>query len=150
MEKIMLKVFLGFVLLFGAAVHAQDKLEVLETKDPMIEALQRLRSASSSGIDRSNLYGGGGDRSVPGTKMKVSGYRVQIYSGNNRNDAYSAQSKFKRIYPNINTYVSYSQPNYRVKAGDFTSKAQAQGLMEELKKNFNSVFIFNEEVTIEY
>lgn len=149
MKRIMLKVFLSFVFLFGALVHAQDKLEVLETKDPMIEALQRLRSASS-GIDRGHSQGEAGDRSMPGTKVKVSGYRVQIYSGNNRTDAYAAQSRFKQIYPNLNSYVSYSQPNYRVKVGDFASKGQAQSLMQELKKNFNSVFIFNEEVTIEY
>ncbi|WP_028296256.1 SPOR domain-containing protein [Olivibacter sitiensis] len=146
MEKLLVLVTtaLFLVLSMGYSLYAQEKMEVLESKDPMIETLQRLRSASNGAIRPD------GGAPTSGTKTKVSGYRVQIYSGNSRNDAYAAQSRFKRMYPHINTYLGYSQPNYRLKVGDFTNKSQAQSLMEELRKNFSSVFIFNEEVTIEY
>lgn len=147
-NKLLKYLFVGALSFGGFAIsaHAQDRMEVLEQKDPMIETLQKLRAASAG--PRANT--GGNQPAGGGASTKVSGFRVQIYSGNNRNDAYSAQARFRRIYPNINTYLSYTQPNYRVKVGDFAQRAQAQSLMQELKKNFDSVFIFNEEVTIEY
>lgn len=82
-----------------------------------------------------------------GEKGTVLGFRVQIYTGTSRSGAYAAQSEFQKLYPHINTYVSYTQPNYRVKVGDFRSRSDAQSMMNALRKRFN-VFLFTEEVNV--
>ena len=85
-----------------------------------------------------------------GTKGTVLGFRVQIYTGPSRSEAYAAQSKFQRMYSAVSTYVSYTQPNYRVKVGDFRSRSEAQALMRELRKDFTAVFLFTEQVNVIY
>lgn len=140
---------LNFVVLFltGLIVHAQEREGLLEeNKSPLIEALQKEREAM---FKAGELYG---ERDIvtegEGEKRTAPGYRVQIYAGSSRSDAYAEQARFKKVFKDINTYVSYEQPNYRVKVGDFTSRNQAQALMQELKKKFSTVFIFSEQVTI--
>lgn len=132
--------------------YAQDDKGLIEEyKSPLIERLQKERMLLTT---NPNYAGEASNKpGVPlktGRKVTGRGYRVQIFSGSNRNDAYSAQAKFKQIYKDINTYLSYEQPNYRVKVGDFTSQSQAQALMNQLKRDFNTVFIFTETIQIEY
>ncbi len=140
-----LVVFLGFFL----SSRAQEGDErVLENKSPLIEALQKERAslARSGGLSRPATEG---ERSPNGERRSVPGFRVQIYSGPSREEAYAAQARFRRVFKDLGTYVSYEQPNYRVKVGDFTSRSEAQALSSELKKKFNSVFIFSETVNLE-
>jgi hypothetical protein len=67
-----------------------------------------------------------------------------VFFGTNRKEAYNEQARFKSIYPELTTYLSYTQPNYRVKVGDFRTRAEAQKLMTELRPVFPTLFIFNE------
>lgn len=142
-----------FFCLSVPGVHAQDKKGLLEEhKSTMIERLQQERMLFGN-VETAREEGEEIKPGVPlktGQKVTASGYRVQIYSGANRTDAYAAQAKFKQIYKDLNTYVGYEQPNYRVKVGDFTNRNHAQALMNQLKKSFNSVFIFTETVNLEY
>ena len=86
----------------------------------------------------------------PGTKGTALGFRVQIYTGPSRNEAYAVQARFQRMHSDISTYISYTQPNYRVKVGDFRSRSEAQALMRELRKDFTAVFLFTEQVNVIY
>jgi len=143
----LLTVFFG---LTSTVVCAQKQKGVVEEyKSPLIERLQqeRMLLGSTLGTKEANKPG------VPlktGRKVTGRGYRVQIYSGTERSNAYAAQAKFKQIYKDLSTYISYEQPNYRVKVGDFTNRTHAQALMNQLKKDFNAVFIFTETINIEY
>lgn len=151
------KFFVRFLLLIGlisvsfvSRVSAQQYGVVEEHKSALIERLQKER------VLLGNNVGSSGEANKPGVPLKTGrkvtarGYRVQIYSGSSRTDAYSAQAKFKQTYKDLNTYVSYEQPNYRVKVGDFTSRNEAQALMNQLKRDYGAVFIFTETITIEY
>jgi cell division protein FtsN len=133
--------FLSGILASSSLAQQPGRIE--EQKDPLIESLQRLRAA----------YQGTGS-TLPGEKkgMKTTarGFRVQIYSGADRNQAYAEQARFKRTFPDLETYISYEEPNYRVKVGDFTSRSEAQEIMRALKKNFTSVFLFSETINVEY
>ncbi len=147
-------IFKSFLFFFyTGTVAAQDSKGVVEEhKSALIERLQKERmslgtSATMAPNDEASKPG------VPlktGKKVTARGYRVQIYSGSNRNDAYDAQARFKQVYKDLNTYVGYEQPNYRVKVGDFRSRSQAQALANQLKRDFNAVFIFNETINVEY
>lgn len=138
----------GF-LLFSLQAFSQEKQGNLEIiKDPLIERLQQSRIAfhTAAAVESSNP-----ESSKPkGTRGTALGFRVQIYSGPSRNEAYAAQARFQQQYQDIASYVSYTQPNYRVKVGDFRSRSEAQAFMREVRKSFPTVFLFTEQVVVYY
>lgn len=77
---------------------------------------------------------------VSGT-TKVAGYRVQVFSDNNARSAKSeARSKAQAISEEtkLRTYVVYQSPFWRLKVGDFTTKAEADNAADLIKKKFPS------------
>jgi len=113
---------------------AQNDAKVTVVKDPLIDSLIARRIALTKGISKD------------GTFLTVYGFRVQIYYGPDRKEAYNEQAKFKSYYPEYETYLSYLQPNYSVKVGDFISKSEAQILLNNLRSTFPTVFIFNQPI----
>ena len=81
-----------------------------------------------------------------GKRVRVRGFRVQIFSGSSRSDAYAVESKFQSSYKDIASYVTYEEPNYRVKVGDFRSRSEATSFMRELRSQYSNVFVFTEDV----
>lgn len=116
-------------------VSAQDKGKVTVFKDPQIDSLIAKRQELTSG-----KRGGSGVSSY--------GFRVQIFLGSDRQEAYSEQSKFKSRYPNVTSYISYTQPNYRLRVGDFRTRLEAEKFMNELKSYYSSMFIFSETINL--
>ena len=107
---------------------AQTRGTVEVVKDPLIDTLiaKRPTLIKVSPVNEEN---------------SSSGYRVQIFFGSNRQAAYAAQAKFMDEYPEYRTYISYNDPNFRVQAGDFHTRLEAQKLMSELTQSFTSLFI---------
>lgn len=138
-----------FLVLFAClSASAQRKGQVVVIKDPLIEALQEFRHGT-----RITARTGSGNASQPvdkstATRTTQRGFRVQIYSGSSRTDAYAEQARFQRLYRDIDTYVSYEEPNYRVKVGDFRGRNEATRLMQSLRGQFNNVFIFTEDIFV--
>ena len=104
----------------------RGKVEVI--KDPRVDTL----------INR-KLNGGPGG-------LSSSGYRVQVYNGADRNAAYKAQAKFQQNYPDIRTYVTYNEPNFKVRVGDFRTRLEATKMEAQLKPWFPLMFIIAEKI----
>ncbi|MBM3402582.1 MAG: SPOR domain-containing protein [Bacteroidetes bacterium] len=130
------KSLIGFILIMGVhGLKAQEKGKVMVIKDPKIDSLiSRRLELSRAGL--------------AGNTVTLSGFRVQIFSGLDRQQAYAEQVKFKTQFPGINTYISYVQPNYRLRVGDFRTRLEAEKLMNELKKLYPSMFIFSEMIIL--
>ncbi len=126
--------FTILISLLAAGAFAQDAGKVTVVKDPLIDSLIARRIALNKGVTKD------------GTPIVVFGYRVQVFFGNDRKEAYNEQARFNSIYPEYATYISYTQPNYRVKVGDFRTRAEAQRLITELRPQFPTLFIFNEQI----
>lgn len=124
---------------------AQQKGKVEIVADPLIELMQRSRVGT--GITASSTVRPPVDKKNA-TRTTARGFRVQIYSGPSRSEAYAEQARFKQLYKDIDTYVTYEEPNYRVKVGDFKSRSDAQSLMQGLRKQFSNVFVFTEEIYV--
>lgn len=135
-----------FLFVASLSAQAQRKGQVVVIKDPRIEALQELRFGSR--IDAGSTSHAQPVDKTTATRTTQRGFRVQIYSGPNRNEAYAEQARFQRLYRDIDTYVSYEEPNYRVKVGDFRGRTGATRLMQSLKGQFNNVFIFTEDIYV--
>lgn len=141
-------VFLGlsFLLLFSYAMGQKKEGNLEIVKDPLIDLLQESRIVFNSTPDEGNSA----NKNEKGTKGTALGFRIQIYSGPSRNEAYAIQSRFQQQYEDISTYVSYTQPNYRVKVGDFRSRSEAQAFMREVRKDFPTLFLFTEQINVYY
>lgn len=76
------------------------------------------------------------------------GYRVQIYYGSDRNEARARKLDFMRRYPEIQTYMSYVQPQYRVKVGNFASREDALDIYNQAIAIYGAAMIVPDIVTI--
>jgi hypothetical protein len=110
-------VFAACFFILNASAQTPGKVEVI--KDPLIDSLIAKR-----GIINNRSSGAG------------PGFQVQIYLGSDRQEAYDAQNRFRSLYPGVETYISYTQPNYKVQVGDFRNRMEAQKLVNDLKQYF--------------
>lgn len=79
----------------------------------------------------------------------INGFRIQIYVGNIRQDADNAKSYIYRVFPELVPYMSYAQPTYRVKAGDFMYRGDAQTYLDQIRDQYSSAVILPERVEIQ-
>ena len=63
------------------------------------------------------------------------GYRIQIYQGSVRKEATEAKTRFLNLFPEVNTYINYSPPNFKIRVGDYRYKFEAISLKKEMEKN---------------
>ena len=68
-------------------------------------------------------------------------YKVQIYSGN-RSSAESAQREFNNSFTDWKATIQYETPNFKIWAGNFTTRLEADRALKKIKNKFNSAFIF--------
>lgn len=117
--------------LIGQNSLAQNPGKVEVIKDPKIDSLiaRRLELSRSGAIS-------------------VNGFRVQIFSGTSRQEAYDQQARFQTLYPGVRTYISYEQPNYKVRVGDFRTRLEAEKLMNKLRRFYPALFIFSERINL--
>jgi SPOR domain len=76
------------------------------------------------------------------------GYRIQVFSGNNKADFESAKSYLYRNFSELELYESYSQPTYKIKVGDFVSMDEAAKYQTNLKTKFSTVRIISDKINI--
>lgn len=105
----------------GVTLHADPRLDVL---------LKKYRNVQL-GVIRSGQ-----------------GYRVQIYNGNDRVKANDIRVDFIRRFPGIRTYLTYVQPQFRVKVGDFRTRADAQQLYDQVTAVYTPCMIVPDIVVI--
>lgn len=77
-------------------------------------------------------------------KFKKNGYRIQIFfdSGNNsKNGAYKAKTDFLMQHPNVETYVIFESPFYKVRIGNFRSRLEAQSFLNNISSQYSNAFI---------
>jgi len=73
----------------------------------------------------------------------VSGYRVQIFfeSGNfSKDSAVKTAEEFNESFPEIRYYLSFNEPYYRIRVGDFRTLIEATGFLAKLIHTYPSAF----------
>lgn len=68
------------------------------------------------------------------------GYTVQLYYGE-LNQANDILKKYKNNYANWPASLEYETPNYKVWAGNFSSRIEAERALIQIQKKFSSAFI---------
>jgi hypothetical protein len=128
--RMMKKIHLSFVfLLFVKLAVAQTKGQTSDVKNTRMDSLTKISSVAK-------------------TLATEMGYRVQVFYGLDRREAFNEQNRFKSLYPNLRSYITYKEPNYYLRVGDFKTRLEAQDLLTELRPNFPTLFIFREKINL--
>lgn len=121
------KVFITSLLLafFAVKSFAQNASLIVNT-DPRITQLLELKKD----LEKEN---------------KLSdGHTIQLYYGE-LDKANQILRKYKGIYSNWPASIEYETPNYKVWAGNFASRIEAERALIEIQKSFSSAFILKPE-----
>ena len=76
------------------------------------------------------------------------GFRVQIYSGNDRKLATLRKVDFIRRFPGVRSYLTYIAPTFRVKVGDYRDRKAAQAMYQQVSKLYNPCMVVNDIIVI--
>jgi hypothetical protein len=82
------------------------------------------------------------------TNQSMHGYRIQIYFGGVRQKASDVKLEFNSKYPDIPAYITYQQPNFKVRIGDYRSRFEAQKFLKEIDGRFPTSFIVPDDVKL--
>lgn len=86
--------------------------------------------------------------------IKSSGYRIQVYAGNNtreaKNEAHAVSARIKEHFPELTVYTFFNPPRWLCRAGDFRSIEEADAMMRQLRATgvFKEVSIVKEQINI--
>jgi hypothetical protein len=128
--------FLLFFVLFSFRLHAQDittynaDSSLIITKDARFDELVNKQK-------QQNL-----------SNQTIHGYRIQIYFGGVRQKASEVKLEFNSRYPDIQAYITYQQPNFKVRIGDFRSRFEAQKFLKDIDGMFPTSFIVPDDVKL--
>ncbi len=72
-------------------------------------------------------------------------YTIQLYNGTLEKSK-NVIKKFKKIFPNEKTSLSFETPNYKVQFGNYKFKIIGLKKLHDLKKYFPSAFLLKKEL----
>ncbi len=72
-----------------------------------------------------------------GTKVRINGYRIQVYVGGNSRDAHAKalqmEGEVRAYFPDIPTYTRFISPRWICHVGDFRNNEEAVQFLTELR-----------------
>ena len=142
----MLKISLSvFILFFAITSFAQtdttgivpvDSNSVVVHKDPRVDLLIKKQATINEVTSRDG-------------RRTDKGFRLMIISTNNRDEALAAKTKIYTYFPELKAYLWYQSPYFRVKAGNFKDRKDAESYQKRLNTYFpNGVFIMKDVIEV--
>jgi hypothetical protein len=81
------------------------------------------------------------------TRKFIDGYTIQIYSGQNREEAMNTKKKLA-AEPSLNGLLEYNQPKFRVRVGNYYSRLESQRDLLRLKRLFPNAILVPEKILV--
>ena len=83
-------------------------------------------------------------RSLYNIDSSFSGYRIHIFMeiGNEAlKNAEQMKKRFENAFPDIPIYLTYVEPYFRLRAGDFRNRVEAEQCLRRIKPKFKEAFV---------
>ena len=80
---------------------------------------------------------------------KMEGFRIQIisFSGvNSKTSIENTTEQFKQQFPNIPCDISYFEPNFRLRVGNFRTKLEAYKALRAIAPFFPGAFVLKDQI----
>lgn len=81
------------------------------------------------------------------TRKFIDGYTIQIYSGQNREEAMNTKKKVS-AEASMNALLEYNQPKFRVRVGNYYSRMESQKDLLRLKRIFPNAILVPEKIPV--
>ena len=82
------------------------------------------------------------------TRKFIDGYTIQIYTGQNREEAMITKKKMMNDAPELTSVLEYHQPKFRVRVGSYFSRLEAQRDLLRLKRPFPNAILVPEKIIV--
>lgn len=122
-------------LMVALSAFADDSIAVVSSRRPMLsESMENVIVHQDSAITRlvdATVNGSGTE------VVEVPGYRVQIFSSNRQQTAKTEAMQLEKSIStglDVNVYVQYAPPFWKVRLGDFLTIEEAQAYKQEFIK----------------
>ena len=140
-----LKLVLGVVILFTATtVHAQDSSlnKQPDSNTVVIHKDQRLDMLVKKQIEIN-------EETSRNARRSAKGFRLMVVNTTKRDEAIEAKTKLYTLFPELKPYLIYQSPYYRLKAGNFKERKDAETYQKKLDSFFpKGVFVINDIVEV--
>lgn len=79
----------------------------------------------------------------------VKGYRLEIFFSSDydaRGKALQVKTDFLTEYPDLEAYIQYQAPNFKVRIGNFRTKNEALKVKHRIKRHYPNAFRVDDEI----
>lgn len=131
--------FVFIVLVFVAFNNPCIKAQVLVPANGKVEIVQDERITQLA-----DQY-----RKMSLNNPEIDGYRIQIFfdsGSNSKNAATNIKAGFEAVYPEIKSYLSYKEPYYRIRIGDFRTLIEAVGFQKKIADEYPNSFPVTDKI----
>ena len=133
----------AFVCLFSLVsinIYAQqltsDTSSVVIHKDSRIDLLVKKQAEINEETTRN-------------TRRVTKGFRLLVVNTNKRDEAISAKAKLYQYFPELKSYLLYQSPYFKLKAGNFKERKDAESYQKKLNAFFpKGVFVMNDMIEV--
>ncbi|WP_299822911.1 sporulation protein [uncultured Pontibacter sp.] len=77
------------------------------------------------------------------------GYRILAYNGSQRQDVMNLRKAIISRVPDVKDYLTYQQPNFRLKVGDFFNRVEAQQVLNRIADLIPNAQIVQDQINID-
>ena len=80
---------------------------------------------------------------------RIEGFRIQVFfeSGNNSKiKAEEFKTAFNELYPQDSAYISFKEPFYRVRVGDYKTKFEADRALNIIRKEYPNAWVIKDKI----
>lgn len=76
------------------------------------------------------------------------GYRLLVYTGNDRKTAFDLRKTIVNQFPDERDYLTYVQPTFKLKVGDYYSRMEANQALQQIKRLAPKASIIADQVNV--
>ncbi|MEI6752525.1 MAG: SPOR domain-containing protein [Paludibacter sp.] len=152
--------FLLFCVVLFLVVSTLSAQENTETKKNNIFAALRSTDSSTNAtvkiVQDKRIESLLVNKKVAAQELTASGFRIQVFSSNiqktAKNNAFGIEKQIQELFPELPVYVNYTSPFWKVRVGDFKSKADAQMARNKLTEAFpnlkSEIYVVPEQINV--
>ncbi len=136
MKLILAPLFAIISIAASAQQMASDTSSVVIHKDPRIDLLVKKQAEINEETTRN-------------ARRVTKGFRLLVVNTNKRDEAINAKTKLYQYFPELKSYLLYQSPYFKLKAGNFKERKDAETYQKKLNAYFpGGVFIMNDMIEV--
>lgn len=118
-----------FILFLGLNIFLYGQSQVQYDKEPIIDTIEQAYQDAW--------------RSV----RTIEGYRIQLIAASSKKNAQSVYDEFSTSFPEVSAYLSYMEPTFRVRVGNFKTRLDAYRFWKRIQYQFPGAFITKDRIS---